>query len=144
MRQRQARELLTLLSLLSLELSCSSLTHSFLAREQQPPHRPCLLGSDCIYGAPNLSPNPLPLLTRPLPRAGHVCPYDERCTWNPCKFSDEEHPNKTALERRSYALRGRGRGGPRGARGGYQARGGREGTRVQSWRKSAEEDGWGS
>ncbi|SCZ97006.1 BZ3500_MvSof-1268-A1-R1_Chr4-2g06926 [Microbotryum saponariae] len=38
--------------------------------------KPCSFGNECLYG--------------------HVCPYDDKCAWNRCKFGSIAHPRKNA------------------------------------------------
>ncbi|KDE04306.1 hypothetical protein MVLG_05261 [Microbotryum lychnidis-dioicae p1A1 Lamole] len=43
--------------------------------------KPCSFGNECLYG--------------------HVCPYDDKCAWNRCKFGSIAHPRKSASRRNS-------------------------------------------
>ncbi|SCV69523.1 BQ2448_2543 [Microbotryum intermedium] len=43
--------------------------------------KPCSFGDECLYG--------------------HVCPYDDKCAWNRCKFGSIAHPRKNASRRNS-------------------------------------------
>ncbi|ORY58656.1 hypothetical protein BCR35DRAFT_355350 [Leucosporidium creatinivorum] len=76
-------------------------------------NRPCPFGEDCIYG--------------------HVCPYDARCTFPRCKFSDAAHPVRSALARKAQWNHAGSHRAKFGGRGGGGA--GREGGEGRNWRK---------